>query len=545
MQMPDLAVRSQMKAYGARMSRSPRRWMLVASLVTAVGSVTAGVVAVVAAPAAVATPTHIAHTRVQPDGLLPSLPVCLPVLCPTPTPTVTTTSTATATATATSSSCTIPPPLDTLLCPILGGGATTLPSGLSSAAPNTFPNNASAQTVVITDPFEQLYSSGGGATVQLVGPSTINSIGDPTFDNAAGTITVTFDLTKPTPATPGAYTLTISPKSLSSLTSVLTGLGLPGSTTLPLDTVPVTVTEATGPAAVTGLTATPITSKTASLAWTAPTAATPAVTGYAIIVSKTATATATDSGVTVTQSGTTASASVAGLTPGTKYFVTVTPKSASGNGASANTSMLMPNDTSLTLDLTPANVVGQESVTAGGSLDKVTATGKSGLADKKVGIYVRYTGIAKGQLLKSVTTDANGEYAYSFTPKRGGLYAAVFLGDKGTSTTSGNSLAVSNAVTQTVTPTLTFSASGKAHGKHFTLKAKGKVSPAESSKKVIVYRTVKGAAQKLGAAHVTGSGAYKLVKKHLGRGTYHLQAKIKAHNGLQPASSNKFTVRAH
>jgi len=135
----------------------------------------------------------------------------------------------------------------------VGGGTPTLPTGASSASPDTFPNNATAQKVVITDPFEQLYSAAGGATVTLNGASTIATTGAAVLDDTAGTITATFDLTKPTPATPGAYTLTVSPADPTGLTAVLGGLGLPA---LPLDTVPVTVTAATGPGPVTGLTAT-------------------------------------------------------------------------------------------------------------------------------------------------------------------------------------------------------------------------------------------------------------------------------------------------
>jgi hypothetical protein len=431
----------------------------------------------------------------------------------------------------------------TALCALLGGGG-GLPTGSSTASPTTFPNNATAQQVVITDPFEQLYNAGGGANVQLIGPdggtTVINTTGDPVFDDTAGTITVTFDLTKPTPAAPGGYELTISPKDPTGLTSALGTLGLP--TTLPLDQVAVTITKATGPGPVTALTATPINGTTASLKWTAPTTTDPAVTGYAIIVSKTATATATDSGITVTQTGTATSASVAGLTAGTKYFVSVAAKSAGGNGPAAATNFTTPYPSTLTLVTNPSSaIVGGGKLELSGELDHTVNGTKTPLAGKTVGLLVKYTHATHSTKITTVTTDSNGKYDFTFTPAGGGQFVSAFLGDQATSTTPGDSYAVSNVVPVTDTPAVTLSGTSKKSGKkHEFLKLKGSVSPTEQGKKVFIFSTG-GSDQKIAKARVGGNGKYA-VKKRVKKGNYTLEARIKAHGALLAASSDSITV---
>lgn len=425
-----------------------------------------------------------------------------------------------------------------------GGGTPTLPGGASSADPNTFPNNANAQKVVITDPFEQLYSAGGGATVELDGASTIASTGPAVLDDNAGTITATFDLTKPTPATPGSYTLTITPTDPTGITTLLGTLGFPGGTSLPLDTVPVTVTAATGPGPVSGLTGTPINGTSAALKWTAPTTTTPTVTGYAVFVSKTATSpTATDSGITVTQTGTTPSASVSGLTAGTKYNVAVAAKSAGGNGPVVTTTFTTPYVSTLTLVTKPSSaIVGGGKLEMSGELDHTVNGAKTPLANKTVGLLVKYTHATKSTKITTVTTDSKGQYDYTFTPTGGGQFVAAFLGDAATSTTPGDSYAVSNIVPVTDTPSVTLSGTSKKSGKkHEFLKLKGSVSPTEQGKKVFIFSTGGGSDQKIAKARVGSNGKYA-VKKRVKKGNYTLEARIKAHGALLSASSDSITL---
>lgn len=588
-EMSDLAVPTQMKAYGAYMSRFSRRLLVGLATAATLATATLGGIVATAAPAGAAT-HHVAAADV-PCVPIPIVGGCVPgtgpgsggggggtttcdgtvvlgVCVPGVTLPVGTGPSATCTGTQVpilgiclpslpggglptdpGAECTLvlttlglPAAEVTAVCAALDetGGAPGLPTGTSSASPNTFPNNATAQQVVITDPFEQLYSAAGGATVTLNGASTIATTGDPALDDAAGTITATFDLTKPTPAAPGAYTLTITPKDPTGLTTILAGLGLPS---LPLDTVPVTVTKATGPAAVTGLTATPINGTSAAVKWTAPTGTDPVVTGYSIIVSKTTTATATDSGITVTQTGTTTSASVSGLTAGTKYYVTVAAKSASGNGAAATTTFTTPYVSSLTLVTNPSSaIVGGGKLEMSGELDHMVSGAKTPLSGKTVGLLVKYTHATHSTKITTVTTDANGKYDFTFTPAGGGQFVAAFLGDAPTSTTPGDSYAVSNIATVTDTPAVTLSGTSKKSGKkHEFLKLKGTVSPNEQGKKVFIFSTGGGADQKIGKARLGSNGKYAL-KKRVKKGNYTLEARVKAHGALLAASSNSITL---
>jgi hypothetical protein len=307
----------------------------------------------------------------------------------------------------------------------------------------------------------------------------------------------------------------------------------------------VTVTASTGPGSVTALTATPLTGTTAKLSWTAPTTTSPVVTGYSVIVSKTTTATATDSGITVTQTGTTPSASVAGLTAGTKYYVTVAAKSADGNGPASVVNFTTPNATKLTLSATPAKPVGGEAITLAGQLRK-DGTTTAPLAGKTVGVFAKFAGASKYVLVgKGMTTAADGTYSEQYTPTKGGVYLAVFFGDAGSGGAPGDSVAVSNAVTEVPQPVLTLTGTGKAHGKHFTMHVKGKATPTEAGKKVVVYRTVHGTQTKFGKAQLSSKGKYSFVKKHLSAGVYKLRATLKSHFGNAPAFSTKFTIRAN
>jgi fibronectin type III domain protein len=311
------------------------------------------------------------------------------------------------------------------------------------------------------------------------------------------------------------------------------------------------VTLAVGPDAVTNLIAKPLTGTTASLSWTAPaagpTAPGPTVTSYGIVVSKLSAATTSDPGVSVSQASATAStATVTGLTAGTKYWVTVTANHDALAGTPAKTTMVTPYNTKLTLSATPAKPVGGESVGFDGQLTRKVGGSSEPLAGKSVGVFAKFAGAAKYVLVGSVmTTKADGTYAESYVPTKGGVYVALFYpGDPPSGDNPGTSYAVSDVLNVVPQPIVSLTATGKAHGTKFTMHVKGKVSPNEQGKKVTVYRTVRGTPTKFGKARLDAHGRYTFVKKHLGAGTYKLQAKIKSHFGLAAATSPKFSIRA-
>jgi hypothetical protein len=297
-----------------------------------------------------------------------------------------------------------------------------------------------------------------------------------------------------------------------------------------------------GPGPVSNLTATVTTSSGTTLTWTPPTTG-PAVTGYTVDVSKLSPATKVDAGITVTQTGTTPSATVTGLEGGTKYFVSVAATSAGGPGAGASTSFLTPYASTLTLVANPGSTTVGNSITLSGQLETIVGSTHTPLASTSVAIYYKNGDAAKASKLTTVTTDASGDYTHTFSPTRSAAYVAYYPGAAGTATTPGNSSAFSNAGSATVAPIVTLTGKISRHGKTFKLRLRGTVTPNEHGHKIHIYRFIKGVPHKFGVVRLTGHSTYKFVAKGLPGGTYHLQARIGPHAGNLRAKSDKLTAK--
>jgi hypothetical protein len=364
-------------------------------------------------------------------------------------------------------------------------------------------------------------------TVALVGPgSSTSSIPGSVGTISGSSIPVTFDLAPGgLPVGPGTYSIHITPAVTSGagLGTLLGGLGL---TSLPVDTVSVTVTAGL-PMPNAQLSVAPGSTTDASIT----TLATPFASGDAVSFT-TPTGTAVP-GLSL-QNPAVSAASITGtlnadssVAPG-KYDLLVTDTAGQVGTCQDCVTVTSARATTLTLVTSRAKVVGGQATTMHGRL---TADG-AGLQNSTIYLLTKTTR-SNVHVLKAVQTSSTGTYAYTFKPTQNSVFAAFFLGD---SNGPGDAAALSKIVGVSVSPKLvlhvkTIRVAGHRHGARMLLT--GRTNPAEHGSTVTLYNHGK----RFGVAKVTSKGTFRLVKRLVRRGHYVLRGKTTSHPAFAAAQS--------
>ena len=434
-------------------------------------------------------------------------------------------------ATAASPRLTLCPPLPAPVCGILGGGGTTLPTGVTTADPSSFVDTGTAQTVTLTDPLATIYSSlDTGATVELIGSgaTAAESVSGTAVAVTSTTVTATFDLDSgAAPIGPGSYSIVTTPTTPT--TALGTLLGDLGLTSLPLDSAAVTVT-AVNPSPLTSVTVKPGASASASVSTTGA----PFATGDTVSLT-------TSSGGAVsglTASGTTVSADHISTTikatsavPLANYNLVVTD-TAGDTGSCLNcVTVSDATATKLTMTATHSHLTSGAHLTLSGVL---STTAGNGLSEKSVALYLSNAGTKTLSKLKTVTTSSSGRFSYAFAPKRNAVYVAYFAGTA--SATAGDLQSLSPVRTVKVARKVTLhtkiAGANSKQGKH-PLTATGKVSPAGAGRTVKLY----DGARKIGSGKVTKKGTFRIKVKSLKAGKHSLRAKVAAQTAYAAGAS--------
>jgi hypothetical protein len=245
--------------------------------------------------------------------------------------------------------------------------------------------------------------------------------------------------------------------------------------------------------------------------------------------------TSTDSGITVTQTGTQPSAAVSGLSPGIEYFVSVVTTTIAGPGDAAPLTFFAGEPSSLTFSHTDLHLTYGQKLTLSGHL----GSGSKSLPNQPVILHAK-VGTAAAHALKTVLTDASGNYSYTFVPPHSASYFASFAGATASATAPVVDPTQSTSVAGTVAQAVTLKGAAVHHFKWLQLT--GTVGPSAAGRTVVIYNRKHGHLKKYATAKLTSKSTYKVVLKHVKSGRYQLVAKISATSVNLAGTSRKLPV---
>jgi len=202
--------------------------------------------------------------------------------------------------------------------------------------------------------------------------------------------------------------------------------------------------------------------------------------------------------------------------------------------------------TGMTLAASATKLVAGKALTLKGALGRLptkNVPSVAGISAVKVAIFAKPD---KGavQRIRTVTTDKNGRFSYTFKPSHDATYVAYYAGQKAAKGTIGNLPSYSFQFPKVhVTPVVKAHAV-KARSSHkVPLVVRGSVSPKAAGQRVTLVRIVRGAAHKMATARVNKASRFTVTVRRLARGTYHLAVRLPAHTGNTAAASRTFAVR--